>query len=46
MSNEDLTNIILILTIVIAVILTFIILPKVIKDNKKDKEIEDSITNN
>ena len=46
MRDADLTNIILILTIIIAVILTFVILPKVIKDNKKDKEIEDSINNN
>lgn len=45
MNDIDIINIILILIIVVALILSFVFLPKIIKGCKKDKEIEDSINN-
>lgn len=43
MNDSDLVNIILILIIIVVIIILCIILPKIIKGSKKDKEIEDSI---
>lgn len=45
MNDIDIINIILILIIVVALILSFVFLPKIIKGSKKDEEIEDSINN-
>lgn len=45
MNDIDIINIILILIIVVALILSFVFLPKIIRNSKKEEEIEDSINN-
>lgn len=45
MNDTDITNIILILIIVVILILSFVFLPKIIRNSKREKEIEDSINN-
>ena len=45
MNDIDITNIILILIIVVILILSFVFLPKIIRNSKKEEEIEDSINN-
>lgn len=45
MNDKDITNIILILIIVVILILSFVFLPKIIRNSKKEEEIEDSINN-
>lgn len=45
MNDADITNIILILIIVVILILSFVFLPKIIRNSKKEEEIEDSINN-
>lgn len=45
MNDTDITNIILILIIVVILILSFVFLPKIIRNSKKEEEIEDSINN-
>lgn len=45
MNDTDITNITLILIIVVILILSFVFLPKIIRNSKKEEEIEDSINN-